>query len=208
MERSWTPSLAPPSGPDLTRQRARVREALQTQIEKGREIERRSIKTTEDRLAQISDAANWTEYNMSIFDIYFNTIVSRDYRSATPTFQTTRDEYERFDDQQLLASIGRQMLKLESVLDEVDLLTESVAQTTTASGAAESPDRSKVFVVHGHDEGALQAVARFLEKIGLDAVVLREQADQGHTIIEKFEACASEVGFAVALLTPDDLGGP
>jgi predicted nucleotide-binding protein len=26
--------------------------------------------------------------------------------------------------------------------------------------------------------------------------------------MEKFEACASEVGFAVALLTPDDLGGP
>src|ERR1700730_18092162 len=64
MERSWTPSLAPPSGPDLTRQRAHVRETLQTQIEKGREIERRSIKTTEDRLAQISNAANWTEYNI------------------------------------------------------------------------------------------------------------------------------------------------
>jgi predicted nucleotide-binding protein len=63
-------------------------------------------------------------------------------------------------------------------------------------------------VVHGHDEGALQAVARFLETIGLQAIVLREQPDQGRTIIEKFEACASEVGFAVALLTPDDLGGP
>lgn len=64
-----------------------------------------------------------------------------------------------------------------------------------------------MFIVHGHDEAALQAIARFLEKMGLNAIVLREQPDQGRTIIEKFEACAREVGFAIALLTPDDLGG-
>jgi predicted nucleotide-binding protein len=65
----------------------------------------------------------------------------------------------------------------------------------------------KVFVVHGHDEAALQTVARFLEHLNLETIVLREQPDQGRTIIEKFQDCASEVGFAVVLLTPDDLGG-
>ncbi len=64
----------------------------------------------------------------------------------------------------------------------------------------------KVFVVHGHDEAALLAVARFLEQIGLEAIILSEQPDQGRTIIEKFEDCAADVGFAVVLLTPDDLG--
>lgn len=79
----------------------------------------------------------------------------------------------------------------------------------TASPRAEVPTApsNKVFVVHGHDEAALQGLARFLEKLGLDAIVLREQVDQGRTIIEKFEACAEGVGFAVVLLTPDDLGG-
>ena len=65
----------------------------------------------------------------------------------------------------------------------------------------------KVFVVHGHDEAALQGVARFLEKLKLQTIVLREQPDQGRTIIEKFEAAAGEVGFAVVLLTPDDFAG-
>jgi predicted nucleotide-binding protein len=46
-----------------------------------------------------------------------------------------------------------------------------------------------------------------LEKLKLQAIILREQPDQGRTIIEKFEAYAGEVGFAVVLLTPDDLGG-
>ncbi len=66
---------------------------------------------------------------------------------------------------------------------------------------------NKVFVVHGHDDGAKHELARFLEKIELEAVILHEQANQGRTIIEKFLACADEVGFAVVLFTPDDLGG-
>lgn len=65
---------------------------------------------------------------------------------------------------------------------------------------------NKVFIVHGHDEGALQGLARFLEKLGLEAIVLKEQPNEGRTVIEKYEAYASEVGFAVVLLTPDDLG--
>lgn len=66
----------------------------------------------------------------------------------------------------------------------------------------------KVFVVHGHDEAAREAMARFLEKIELEAIILQEQPDQGLTIIEKFETYAGQVGFAVVLLTPDDPGGP
>jgi len=66
---------------------------------------------------------------------------------------------------------------------------------------------SKVFVVHGHDKAASEAMARFLEKIELEAIILHEQADQGLTVIEKFETYASQVSFAVVLLTPDDLGG-
>ncbi|TPJ52379.1 nucleotide-binding protein [Mesorhizobium sp. B2-6-4] len=66
-------------------------------------------------------------------------------------------------------------------------------------------ESNKVFIVHGHDEGALHGLARFLEKLGLEAIVLKEQPNQGRTIIEKYEDYAKEVGFAVVLLTPDDL---
>ena len=63
----------------------------------------------------------------------------------------------------------------------------------------------KVFIVHGHDSAARESVARFVEKIGFQAVILAEQANQGRTIIEKVEA-HGDVGFAVVLLTPDDQG--
>ena len=64
---------------------------------------------------------------------------------------------------------------------------------------------NKVFVIHGHDESARETVARFLEKLELKPIILHEQPNKGRTIIEKFEDYA-DVGFAVVLLTPDDVG--
>ncbi len=64
----------------------------------------------------------------------------------------------------------------------------------------------RVFLVHGHDERVRETVARFLEKLDLECVILHEQPNKGRTIIEKFEDYA-DVAFAVVLLTPDDRGG-
>lgn len=66
---------------------------------------------------------------------------------------------------------------------------------------------SNVFLVHGHDESAREGVARFLEKLKLEPIILHEQPNEGLTIIEKVERYA-EVAFAVVLLTPDDVGYP
>lgn len=67
------------------------------------------------------------------------------------------------------------------------------------------PLSKKVFIVHGQDLGARDAVARFLDGIGFQSVILHEQANLGQTVIEKVEA-NSDVGFAVVILTPDDTG--
>jgi predicted nucleotide-binding protein len=52
---------------------------------------------------------------------------------------------------------------------------------------------------------AKESVARFIERLSLTPLILHEQANEGQTIIEKFESHSS-VSFAVVLLTPDDLG--
>ena len=63
-----------------------------------------------------------------------------------------------------------------------------------------------VFVVHGHDHGKREAVARLIERQGLEAIVLEEQPGEGKTVIEKFEKHAARVEYAVVLLTADDIG--
>jgi hypothetical protein len=75
----------------------------------------------------------------------------------------------------------------------------------SSAPAAVVPVSKRVFVVHGHDHGAKETVARYLERLGLDAVILHEKPSESRTVIEKIEAY-SDVGFAVVLLTPDDVG--
>ena len=63
---------------------------------------------------------------------------------------------------------------------------------------------SEVFIVHGH--GNLRdVVARFIERLGLTPVILEEQVSASSTIIEKLERNRN-VGYAVIVLTPDDVG--
>jgi hypothetical protein len=63
---------------------------------------------------------------------------------------------------------------------------------------------NQVFVVHGHDEIAKVNLEIFLREIKLEPIVLHRQADEGQTIIEKFEK-HSNVGYAFILLTPDEI---
>lgn len=66
--------------------------------------------------------------------------------------------------------------------------------------------KNKIFIVHGHDDGLKNEIARYVEKIGLEAIILHEQPNQGSTIIEKFEKNTNEIDLAIVLLSPDDLG--
>lgn len=63
----------------------------------------------------------------------------------------------------------------------------------------------QVFIVHGRDSAAKNEVARFIEKFGLEPIILNEQIGGGKTIIEKFEKY-SDVGYAIILYTPCDMG--
>ncbi len=90
---------------------------------------------------------------------------------------------------------------------EEDEREEDEDQTPNSSATPENErtNTNEVFVIHGRDEGTKNTVARFLEQLDLNPVILHEQPNQGRTIIEKFEQNA-QAGFAVALLTPDDVG--
>lgn len=65
--------------------------------------------------------------------------------------------------------------------------------------------KKKIFIVHGHDNEVKLEVARFIEKIGLEPIILHEQVNSGMTVIEKIEKY-SDVEFGIVLYTPCDLG--
>jgi predicted nucleotide-binding protein len=86
-----------------------------------------------------------------------------------------------------------------------DPIRTLVATPNPATSTSSAPRGQNVFLVHGRNEGVKETVARFLEKLGTVATILQELPNEGRTVIEKFEDF-SEAGYAVVLMTGDDVG--
>lgn len=63
----------------------------------------------------------------------------------------------------------------------------------------------KIFVVHGHNNEIKLDVARTLEKMDLEAIILHEKPNSGRTLINKFTDY-SDVDFAIVIISADDFG--
>ncbi|MCG3658616.1 TIR domain-containing protein [Aliarcobacter butzleri] len=97
---------------------------------------------------------------------------------------------------------------LESFIEEVEeWKDDNTTIADTFAQTAQINTSNKVFIVHGHDNGAKHEVARFLINLGLEPIILHEQASSQKTIIEKIESYAGQVGFGVVLYTACDIGG-
>lgn len=93
-------------------------------------------------------------------------------------------------------------LKLTSQVD--DVVAEEPPGSEKASGA---PLSNRVFIVHGHDGERKHELARLLQDLTSEKpVILHEASNKGRILIEKFEDSAVTTGYAVVLLTADDLG--
>ncbi|MCI5461760.1 TIR domain-containing protein [Escherichia coli] len=86
--------------------------------------------------------------------------------------------------------------------------TTSKQSDTITNGTANIVMRNKrkVFIVHGRNNEAKQEVSRFITDLGLEPIILHEQASSGMTIIEKIERYSNDADFALVLYTACDLG--
>lgn len=64
-------------------------------------------------------------------------------------------------------------------------------------------ENRKIFIVHGHAGEMKEKVARIIEKLKFEPVILSEQPNSGKTLIEKLERY-SDVRFVIVIYSPDD----
>lgn len=96
---------------------------------------------------------------------------------------------------------AKRELELRRDLEEVVVVDESPAEKAAAE------ESGRTFIVHGHDEGRKHELFRVLHDLtGTKPIILHEQPSGGRAILEKLEHYGATAGFAVALLTADDLG--
>lgn len=103
--------------------------------------------------------------------------------------------------------VGSAVGFLEGLFEKTNAVSSQIEMTSKNGLANEKVnyDWKNVFIVHGRDNEAKEIVARFIQKLDLNPIILHEKPNSGKTIIEKFERF-SDVAYAVVLLTPDDLG--
>ena len=117
-------------------------------------------------------------------------------------------EFPRFQ-HQVLQSYVRQYRKqittqikyLQGIGDQLELSGEPLFTVPSLFG-------DDVFIVHGHDEAAKYAVAKFVENLGLTATILDDPPNRDRTFIDKFEQYISNAGFAIVLFTAENEFGP
>lgn len=101
---------------------------------------------------------------------------------------------------------------LYKILTDAKIIIEPAAEFIETDNFEERPTSvevlpTKVFLVHGRDDGKKDSVARFLEgRAGLQVIILSERPNKGRSILTKFEEEAGEATFAIVLMTPDDVG--
>jgi predicted nucleotide-binding protein len=170
----------------------------------------------------VTDHATWTEWSerfdrwrsvtkTAVRSLYstdepsdgFSMTVSHIYRQIGQSDDAT------FEHQQEVIPKGvNKLVGLIEGLEYIEAPADASASHADETSAGPSYSRA-VFVVHGRDEGLRDTVARTLDRLGFDSIILAEQANEGRTIIEKFEENALAVGFAVVSLSSDDYGrGP
>jgi len=98
---------------------------------------------------------------------------------------------------------------LESIKEEMEegMYSNVNNEIQSIGSQTQTLDKTKVFIVHGHDEIAKQETARFVENLGLEAIILHEQVSASRTIVEKIEYYGNKVGYAIILYTECDYGG-
>lgn len=111
---------------------------------------------------------------------------------------------ERWWENHYVKSLQTQIKLLEGLIESLE--TEMTINTGEQIQEKRVKYGRRIFLVHGRNERFLHETARYLEKLKLEIIILRDQPNEGRTIIEKF-IDYSNAGFAIVLLSDDDRGG-
>ena len=206
----------------------KARTDLIARIEKGKELISTSVNigTLEDLEGAESHRKMWDDYNRHLLTRMFDS--GKNSAEYLRVIEEVANSH--YLNPALITAIGYLRQKIEAGMEILTQLTERLdlyqepldaSEVYLTKEQASRPARPKtlvsqthpkpsvsgnrVFIVHGHDEGMKQAVARLVEKLGLEPIILHEQPSAGRTVIEKLEE-HSNVEYVIVLLSPDDLG--
>ena len=194
----------------LIQPRDEAKRRLGDRIEKGLELKQRKVDTREAYELLLRDYQKWDAFNKELLKQLFSTDeLAKEYSYLGVPAMVMREPSlgEKIADS--FKRVDNKIHRIDSIIERIELIPIDETKVSDLVShrdisAEKQPRTKKVFVVHGRDEIAKTSLEVFLHEIGLEPVVLHRQADEGMTIIEKFEK-HSDVGYVFILLTPDEI---
>ncbi len=200
-----SPQLPPPR---LIIPKLDAKGKLEELLEEGKTIQNSQFNNEEDVSIAEDKKEQWvefiSEYLTRIFD---NEAYKKEFRNSYGSMVMISDVSDSIYN--FKNDMRAKLNALQSIIRRLDLIPESIDNISKSQSPIENPGEGKnkeVFVVHGHDEVIKEAVAGYIRSIGLIPIILHEQTNGGRTLIEKLEHYSEGVGFAIVLITPDDIG--
>lgn len=177
---------------------------LKERIEKGKELLNIQI-TNELQLDEAKkEYRKWNDYNFEYLRRIFSTDEEAEKYNSPLHYAFLLDSNLGRDIRDFFDDIKEKIHRLDSLLERIDLISlETLIENVQVQNKI--PVTKKVFIVHGRDEVSKANLEILLKEMGLEPIVLHRQADEGQTVIEKFEKHGSDVGYAFILLTPDEM---
>ena len=186
--------------PKLLVSKKEAEKKIQEQIDKGQQLHNQQIDSKEKLDKAKADFNNWSNYNETLLSkLFSNSSIALRY--SFYIYGGSTNSSLNYDIERHQKDISEMVSRLQGICGQLELYDERLETSSRIFG-------NDVFIVHGHDEAAKHKIARFIDDLDLTATILDEQPSRGQTIIDKFEEHADKAGFAIVLLTSDDLGAP
>lgn len=184
-----------------------AQELLTERIKVGRELLRRLTVPDLDTLPLElwGEFNHWRNNNRMWLGNYLGRQVRREYEEVLETWERGDSFDGGFKKMDFMSNVlPWEISTLESIRERLPSLLFD--QEDRAIGRRASRD-APIFIVHGSDTLRAESVAHTVASAtGRETIILRDQPNSGRTLIEKFEKHASEVSYAIIVLTADDKG--
>ena len=199
--------------PKLLMSRKEAEKKIQERIKEGQKLQEREIPTHNDLDDADADSQNWSEYNEKLLSRLFdNSLMLEEYKEPYKDGSSWNSYDLSFQISEHINFINAKIKRLKGISKQLDLFDEVLDSTPqnlendTDSEGSVGIFGNQIFIVHGRDNEAKNAVTVLVRDLGFKEIILDKQPNSSLTIIEKLEQHARNVGFAIVLLTPDDVG--
>jgi hypothetical protein len=174
---------------------------LNDRIKKGREIRENGVSLFGSFEVGIREERLWTDYNRAWVERALGEDWVDKYDDCVPSATPEAGIFSTQEETDFIHRMDSRILFLRGLLEKVPLMHEE--KVRGGKNPSRNPSDHEIFIVHGHDHGARDAVKLFVKSLGATPIVLEDKPNESTSLDRKLGKY-SEVDYVIAIFTPDD----